>query len=120
MIKNGTEEMKQHLDQKEAQSRGPGRPLGSRNRRHADAKALAEKIGDPLELLLRIAHNRRVSLPDRIKACTAACAYIHPRLSVSHVSVAGKIDQTVEVHLVLQLARDPEMAALMEKLSIEL
>lgn len=117
-IKYGTEEMKTHLAEQEAKLRG--RPKGSRNRRNKDAKALAEKIGDPLELLLRIAHNRRVSLPDRIKSATAACSYIWPRLSVSHVNFEGQIDHNVEVSRVLQLARDPEMAALMERLSIEL
>lgn len=119
-IKYGSPEMKDgHLEEKE--KRGPGRPKGSRNKRYEESKAIMEKLGiSPLEWLMRLMLNRRAPLDLRLKAALGAAGYVHPRLSTSHISFAGQVDQRVEINQIMKLAADPGMAALMEKLSLEL
>lgn len=95
-----------------------GRPKGSNNYR--DAKAIMEQHGDPLVLLLKFAHSKRVPLAERVKAAAAACAYCHPRLTTTKVDISGQIENRIEVSKVLTLAEDPRVASMLEEVAIRL
>ncbi len=72
---------------------------------------------DPLEALLRIVKNRRLSIALRMDAAKAAAPYCYPRLST--VFMAGKVDSDVNITGFLAAAQhDPELSAAMEKLSL--
>jgi hypothetical protein len=98
-----------------------GRPRGAINRRSQMARDIVERLNcDPLEALLLIVRNRRLSIEVRLDAAKAAVPFVHARLSTTFIS--ARVESNVNVTRQIQeiATADPELAKAMEALSLRL
>lgn len=94
-----------------------GRPKGSNNFR--EAKQVMEQYGNPLIVLLKIAHAKDTPTAEKIKAAAAACGFCFPRLST--VKTEAHVDISHEYRAIQVLAAtDPAVAEAMESIVLKL
>ena len=85
------------------------------------ARDIVERLNcDPLEALLLIVRNRRLSIEVRLDAAKAAVPFVHARLSTTFIS--ARVESNVNVTRQIQeiATADPELAKAMEALSLRL
>jgi len=105
----------------EAPKKPRGRPRGSVNYRARVARDIMERLQcDPLEALLRMVKNRRLSIDLRLDAAKAAAPYCYPRLATVFMNTRSESYSTVTHQLIEAAHRDPELAAAMESFSLKL
>lgn len=74
---------------------------------------------DPLESLLRIVKNKRLSFEVRMDAAKAAAPYCYPRLATVFMNAKVESHSTVS-HLIEAAHKDPALALAMQELSLKL